>query len=261
MATNECILLKHKNCNLLTNNYFKESNTIFLAEIVHELNNSFTFIDSTIQLMESHNPDLNNIEHWSQLSKDVKELSRMLHNFSIYSCTNPLNIARINLIDLITEVITDSTNITYQKKIDVNLILGEKPHNLTRYPCDSHLLRSALSRLTNWFISNVESGSQIQFKMPSGHDGYLTSADGSKYMKLQLSTNALHMSTENLKNIFGPVTLKGTLYTDLSMPIAYRIISAHNGGISITTSDQFTTLTVYLPLLTTASLYLVPKSE
>lgn len=254
MFTNESLLSKkHK---YPANNDFERmlgrlpyENQAILSRVACEISNSFTFIDSQIQLIKAHNPQLKETKLWDQLSIDAKDISHFLHDFSTYIHSEQLNTDETNLIELFTDIVDLSAEKASDKGIDLSILIGEPCLLcLSNYLCDGRKLEQAITNVVNWLIDISEINSAVQIKLPSTEEDFYLHSNGTRYAKIQFSANTTSTMEDLQESVYQPVSGNKCVCTNLSMSIAHRIIYTHGGGICLESSDNLLTLNIYLPV-------------
>lgn len=224
-------------------------NQAILSRIACEISNSFTLINSQLQLLSAHHPQLNELDHWDQLSLDANDITKFLHDFSFYIHSEQLNIDEINLAKLFTEIVDTATERTIAKEIELKLTIGEPLFIcLTNYLCDSVKLKLAITNSINWLIDITDNNHTIHITLPSSEDDFYLHSNGTKYMKIQLTADISPLDTDILECVYQPVSDNKCISTNLSMSIAHRIIYAHKGGMSLDSTDDLINLNIFLPL-------------
>ena len=97
-----------------------ESKLISLSKISHELKNPLTLIQSTLQLIGCHYPEVTKDPMWSQLLLDTKYMSQLLSELSsLNSCQN-MKYAKINIRQFWTEIVNSFSSLAHiQGKIEI----------------------------------------------------------------------------------------------------------------------------------------------
>jgi nitrogen fixation/metabolism regulation signal transduction histidine kinase len=169
----------------------------------------------------------------------VEALGKLVDAFGDYAAEPKLTLEPILLNELITEVVA-----LYQHgdtKLHFRLELCEGPENLS---ADSGRLRQMLHNL----ISNAREAGEGEFVSVDISTRVVT-VDGSQALQLTLHDDGPGFPDIVLNQPFEPYVTDKPRGSGLGLPICRKIVSEHNGRISITNApDGGATVTVHLPL-------------
>jgi signal transduction histidine kinase len=222
MFTNESLLTKKHMCP--ANNDFERmlgrlpyENQAILSRVACEISNSFTLIDSQIQLIKAHNPQLQETKHWDQLSIDAQDISHFLHDFSTYIHSEQLNTDETNLTDLFTDIVDLSAEKASDKSIDLSILVGEPCLLcLTNYLCDGRKMEHAITNIINWLIDISELNRSIQIKLPSTEEDFYLHSNGTRYVKIQFLAEISSTVKDLQESVYQPISGNRCICTNLS---------------------------------------------
>ena len=60
-----------------------EDLNLTIAKMVHEIRNPLTLINSSLQLIETTHPEVNDFQFWSQTLEDVEYLNQLLDDIAV----------------------------------------------------------------------------------------------------------------------------------------------------------------------------------
>lgn len=133
MFTEQEIILSDKLCKMNEDfayiiNRYKEEQELMISCISNELRNSLTLINSTIQLMDKKNSQLQKIKYWNQISNDIDNLITMLNDLLDYNKYNQLSKENSDLYCIISNVIKN-----HEKEIKNINTSNNIPQNVRKY--------------------------------------------------------------------------------------------------------------------------------
>ena len=72
-----------------------------LSHISHEIRNPVTLINSFLQLLESHHPELKEDKYWGKIMENMDFLKTLLNEFSSFNNSGKLNLQELDLSELL----------------------------------------------------------------------------------------------------------------------------------------------------------------
>lgn len=228
---------------------FKEDNHQLLSRFTHEVSNSFTLINSTVQIMEQNNPDILNIPHWMQLSKDIKDLSLLLRELSNYNQCSKLNLSNVDLIKLITDIESSFHDTSLQKNVSLSIKNKDTalPY-LYDYLCDNIKLRQVFLNIIKNAFEATKSGDFIKVILPENTPDFFTCEKDTTFMIISIVNNGSPIPADKIEEIFTPFITTKASGTGLGLPTVHKILCAHGGNIKAFSTKDLTTFSIYLPV-------------
>lgn len=208
-----------------------DTHKMTLSAISHEIRNPLTLVYSTLQLMESQHPEITSIHHWEHLKQDVEYMNALLSELSAYNNSERLHIDPIDSSDYFRRIslsfaasITD-TPIEFSSQI---------PAELPQIQADSLKLREVLFNL----LANAKDAVLLSFERNalSTPQIVFTVRKKDTYLELSIHDNGCGISEEDLPHIFEPFVTHKPQGTGLGLAITARILHAHKGTISVTST-------------------------
>ena len=77
-----------------------DSHRMDISTISHEIRNPLTLVYSTLQFIETSNPEVLNIRHWSDLHNDIEYMKQLLEELSAYNNGQRLSVMPADSIKL-----------------------------------------------------------------------------------------------------------------------------------------------------------------
>ena len=203
-----------------------ESHRMEIRAISHEIRNPLALVYSSLQLIESGHPEVQDFRHWKEMRRDVEYMTRLLEELSAFQN-------------------------------------GETLH-LTETPMSSYLRALALSFAASLADTDIEFVSRIGPELPvllvdqiklrqallnllaNARDALLSSADMKKHLQLSfcsqaesgqllltVADNGCGIRPEDLDAIFRPFVTRKANGTGLGLAIADRTAKAHRGKLTV----------------------------
>ncbi len=238
MEGNEALLETYKQ-------YQKEM-SFFLSRMTHDIKNPLTLINSSLQLMESRQPALMNLPYWNSVKADVNDLFALLEQLHCFNYGDHLTPCATNVSDLLMELKISFEPFAKEKNALITITLADSCHPyIDAYPCDKVKLKEALVNLLKNGLEAVDSNGTLSImcsviddkpKMPG------------KWLTLAMTNSGESIPEEDLEKIFTPFFTTKPEGSGLGLPTVHKIIAAHKGQLTVDSSKNQTTFTIYLPI-------------
>jgi len=227
-----------------------------IAQLAHEIKNPLSVIKINLRLIAEDLEKLKSPEQGSShtssqlahqsftaalrkisvIKKEADRLEQILDGFLRYTDKIELQTAGIDINELISDLIDFYTPQAYSHSIVVRQMLHNEPL-LCRV--DSNMLKQAL---LNLFIN-------AQQAMASGGELLVKTQKVPKYAIIQVNDTGTGIQPEKIGRIFGVYYSSRPQGKGLGLPIAKRIVEAHNGAITVESElGKGTIFTIKLPL-------------
>ncbi|MBE9063714.1 chemotaxis protein CheB [cf. Phormidesmis sp. LEGE 11477] len=229
----------------------------FLAALGHELRNPLNALSSSIELMEMQEetvatPQDNTLRSRMQQmlavsSRQLQQLTRLVSDLLDVSRIAyqkiQLHQHRMDLTQLLHDLITDAQSVAAEKEISLNTTLYNSPVWING---DSIRLMQAFSNVLLNAVKFSNSGSAVNISM----------SVNAEFVTVQIADLGIGMATEALSRIFVAFSqedhsLARSGGLGLGLPLAKGIIELHGGEVRADSPGvgQGTTVTVKLPCL------------
>ncbi|MDI6782625.1 MAG: ATP-binding protein [bacterium] len=212
--------------------------------IAHEIKNPLSAIQLSIQnLQQSHSQQKNDFDEVFQESagtilEEVEALSKIVNEFSEFA---KMPKPQLEWIDL-PEVLESTINLyaSGQEKIKFNLEVAE---SIPKLFADPEQLRRAFSNLIKNAIDAMPNGGKLTIAVTS------STLNDTPAVQVAFADTGEGMTPEIIKKLFLPYFSTKKKGTGLGLSMVERIISDHNGTISVTSVvDQGSTFTLLIPV-------------
>lgn len=223
---------------------YNDQMRLLLSQITHEIRNPLTLMYSTLQLIESRNPDVKQISYWPTLTEDMKDIFSLLENLSDFNHSDFLHKTETNLLTLLTDLKISFEPLAKEKNILLSIVLTDQQLHpiIASYCCDAIKLKQVYTNLIKNAIeaTNLDGQIQIMFKKEQWNK--------KSFLCISIANTGSTIAKEDLDSIFMPFTTTKETGSGLGLPTSKRIIISHGGDIVVTSNEHTTTFSTYLPL-------------
>lgn len=220
-----------------------ESHRMEISAISHEIRNPLTLVYSTLQLIETQHPEVLTFRHWNSMHQDIEYMKQLLEELSSYNNGERLTLSEINTDAFFKTLALSFASSILDMKIEFTSRIAP---DLPAITIDAVKLRQTLLNL----LSNAKDAviSCPDCKYPSiTLDVCLTNENTT--LQIIISDTGCGISEERLTSIFEPFVTHKSNGTGLGLAIVKRIITAHQGAISVTSSlGKGTSFVITLPI-------------
>lgn len=214
-----------------------DSHKYTITKISHEIRNPLALIYSTLQLIEAQHPEVHTFKHWDEMRGDIEFVTSLLQELSAYNNSERLNIAAISSRDFLGRICLSFAASCMDTEVEFTSRLSP---TLPDIPGDKIKLQEVFLNLLQNAKDAVSSRGSIRLE---------ASADSDR-LKVTVSDNGCGIMPEHLEHVFDPFVTYKSGGTGLGLAISQRVITAHNGTISVDSkAGEGTTFTVLLPIL------------
>ena len=195
--------------------------TMTMRKITHEIRNSLTMINSSLQIIESSHIEVKDFKYWSSTMEDVKYLIDFMSEISVLNNSGRLNISSFDIYDMLYSLKKSFS--TLNQKINISIM------------CDDNIppIKGDITKLRQVFINLLKNATEAlaNTKAPA------------------IYINISGIPKENISQIFNPMVSFKNGGTGLGLAISKNIIDAHKGTISVeSTVNEGALFTVKLPV-------------
>ncbi len=221
----------------------------FTSGIVHEVRNPLTTIGLALKYFSRLDLDEDGAE-WSEISnREASRMARLLEDILLYSKPIQLDLTQVNIIAFVEELINSHKRLCEEAKLDINYHFSlSQPNNATTVPdvllinIDSDRLKQILLNILRNAIEAANAQSVIRCTLsnnPEAHTVIIT-----------INNQGDIIPEEVLKRIGEPFFTTKNRGTGLGMGIVKRMVEAHSGKLTISSSpEKGTDVAITLPYL------------
>lgn len=214
----------------------KSQHQFMLSQISHEIRNPVTLINSFLQLLENHHPELSLDAYWKKIMENMDFLISLLEDLSEFNNSVKLHMQEINLYHLFQDIIHSAEPVC--QRLGISLILMKK----TAVPT----LQADRTKIRQLLLNLLRNAREA-----IGSQGIITCAlasDGNT-VTISIQDTGPGIPIDYQKDLFQPFITHKKEGTGLGLAICKRIAEAHEGSISFTSSpEEGTKFTIILPV-------------
>ena len=209
------------------------------AKAFHEIKNSITIVNSSLQLLERYHPEITEFEYWKDSKDSLDYLREMVRELSQANLATDFPMQPINLTFLLNNVLATVRSLRSANEFQCQSNIAE---GLPLIMADS-------CRLTQAIINIVKNA----FEAMNGI--------GTIILNAYLENGSIHLDiidfgggirNEYKKQMFTPFFTSKQNGTGLGLAITKQIIESHNGFLSyISREGDGCTFSITLPVLAT----------
>lgn len=208
-----------------------------LSHISHDLRNILTPLVSTLQYMESKNPELKDLKFWTESREDVRKMRDFLEKLSEYYNSSHISAKPFQLNSLLEDVLNHNRSLPeFSRNISVEYSI---PADFPRLCVDGPKLFLALDAVIKNALDAIESENG-KILIVFDHAG--------EYYRMSIKDNGCGIPENKLSQVFDAFVSEKKSHIGLGLSIANSIILAHGGYIDISSKENDgTCVSFYLP--------------
>lgn len=206
-----------------------------LSRISHEIRNPVTLINSFLQMTQSHHPEVSSYQSWKPIIENMSYLRQLLDELSDYNNSMRLHKDQFSLTYFLEALVSECTPILHPIKISFRKTTAIPPACF-----DQVKLRAAVLNL-------IRNAAEALAGHPDGEILLSLSFDGSLF-HISISNNGPEIPSEYLPSLFDPFITHKKEGTGLGLAIVQNIVQAHDGTVTVSSSQEETCFTLHIPL-------------
>ncbi|MBK5075020.1 two-component system sensor histidine kinase AtoS [Budviciaceae bacterium CWB-B4] len=208
-----------------------------MAGVAHEVRNPLTAISGFVQILKDSETDPQRLEYTQIILKEVHSINKVIQQLLDFARPRPSLYQKINLNQIINQSLILVKTKGVEARIDFVVQLEE---SLSDIEADGELLKQVLLNLLINAVQSIAARGEIIIT---------TRALSPDWQEITISDNGCGISDEIKTKIFDPFYTTKPSGTGLGLSISHRIITAHDGDITLTSKlNQGTTFTIVLPV-------------
>lgn len=203
--------------------------------IFHEIKNSITLINGSLQLVAKKHPEVINFDYWDETMSEVDFLKNMVPQLSSFRHFNQLNLIRVNIYAFIHQI-TNSIRAISQDDFICQTIMEE---DLPLIELDPQLIKQAMTNLVKNAYEAMHETGTIQL--------HVFSRNEQLYIAVQDHGGGIDPSLT--ESIFQPFITSKANGSGLGLAITKQIIESHKGTLTCDSRPgDGCTFTICLPV-------------
>jgi nitrogen-specific signal transduction histidine kinase len=220
-----------------------------ISQITHEIRNPLTLISSTVQLIESHYPEVAKSNLWEQLTDDISDLILLLEDVTTYNHSNKLTLESANIYEMLQRLIQSFQIHTASNDIKIQLDTTEDVKSkLETFVCDPIKLKQAFTNIIKNAVEAIHDSGEIYIQIQEEENSLAISEDNTRYITISFKNNGEPIDPSEQLNIFKPFITYKANGTGMGLAITDHIILAHDGFIQCLFDTTWTEFKVFLPI-------------
>lgn len=203
--------------------------------IFHEIKNSITLINSSLQLVAKKHPEVSDFDYWSETMSEIDFLKNMVSQLSSARLCEHLNVMQLNIYSFMHQI-TNSIRALSWNDFTCNIILEE---DLPLIELDPQLLKQAIVNIVKnaYEAMDCTGTATIHVFFQDNH------------LHIAISDHGGGLDPAIADNIFQLFITSKTGGSGLGLVITRQIIEAHHGTLCCESRPgDGCTFTIILPL-------------
>lgn len=203
--------------------------------IFHEIKNSITLVNSSLQLVAKKHPEVCNFDYWNEAMSELSFLKNMVTQLSSARLCERLNIMQVNIYSFIHQIAGSIHALSWDQFI-CNIVLDE---DLPLIELDPQLMKQAIVNIIKnaYEAMNCTGTATLHVSCENG------------LMHIAISDHGGGLDPAIADIIFQPLITSKTGGSGLGLVITRQIIEAHHGSLEcVSQAGDGCTFTITLPL-------------
>ena len=215
-----------------------DSHQYTISKISHEVRNPLALLYSTFQLIEAEHPEAKSFKYWSSMREDMEFMISLLEELSSFNNSERLNTCTISTYEYLSKICLSFASSMVDTPYEFTSKIASDLPDITG---DSIKLREVFMNLLKNARESLSEGGRIHFEA--------CATDST--IQVSISDTGCGIPPEKQTQIFDAFVTYKPEGTGLGLAISQRVVSAHGGTITLTsTPGKGTTFTVALPITT-----------
>lgn len=204
-------------------------------KIFHEIKNSITLVNGTLQLVAKMHPEVSEFEYWNEAISEIDFLKGMVTQLSSARLCNHLNLMQINIYSFMHQFSLSMHALEWDG-FSCNITLDD---DLPLIELDPQLIKQAIVNLVKNAYEAMDAAGEVNINV--------SYAD--PYMQIAISDHGSGLDPAIEHNIFQPFITSKTGGSGIGLSLTKQIIEFHHGTISYESRPgDGCTFTISLPL-------------
>lgn len=202
--------------------------------IFHEIKNSITLINGSLQLMAKKHPEIRDFDYWEEMSSEVGFLKNMVTQLSSARLCDHLNLMQVNPYAFMHQIMVSVQAFSWDD-FHFNITMAE---NLPLIELDPQLIKQAVINIIKNAYEAMNGTGSVSIKA--------TCRDNLVHIAITDTGGGLDPALAD--DVFQPFITSKTGGSGLGLAITRQIIEAHHGTLTCDSRpDDGCTFTITLP--------------
>lgn len=204
--------------------------------IFHEIKNSITFINSSLQLIEKRHPEVSSFSYWNDSMQEISSLKRMLVELSSARLSSNLNPQKVSLESFLPQLVNSCMSFFESEGFYCQL---ELEPSLPDIEIDCDRIKRVFSNLIKNSYEAMNGSGKIR----------LSAHLENSFLRLDIVDSGGGIPPEYLPKLFTPLATTKPGGTGLGLLISRQIVEAHHGRLAVESRyGDGCTFSIFLPL-------------
>lgn len=204
--------------------------------IFHEIKNSITFINSSLQLIEKQHPEVKDFSYWDDSMQEISALKRMLVELSSARLSNDLNLQKVSLENFLPQLVNSCMSFFESDEFYCRI---ELEPSLPDIEIDRDRIKRVFSNLIKNSYEAMNGTGTIRLS------AHLENA----FARFDIIDSGGGIPPEYMPKLFTPLATTKPGGTGLGLLISRQIVEAHHGRLTVDSRyGDGCTFSIFLPL-------------
>lgn len=203
--------------------------------IFHEIKNSITLVNGSLQLVAKKHPEVCEFDYWNEAMSEIEFLKNMVTQLSSARLCNQLNLMQINIYSFIHQISSSIRALSWND-FSCNILLDE---DLPLIELDPQLIKQAIVNIIKNAYEAMDCTGTASLHVSYEKD----------LMHIAITDHGGGLDPAIADNIFQPFITSKTGGSGLGLVITRQIIESHHGTLEcVSRPGDGCTFTITLPL-------------
>lgn len=203
--------------------------------IFHEIKNSITLVNGSLQLVEKKHPEVREFDYWNEAMSEIEFLKNMVTQLSSARLCNQLNLMQINIYSFIHQISSSIRALSWND-FTCNITLDE---DLPLIELDPQLIKQAIVNIIKNAYEAMDCTGTADLHVFCEKD----------LIHIAITDHGGGLDPAIADNIFQPFITSKTGGSGLGLVITRQIIESHHGTLEcVSRPGDGCTFTITLPL-------------
>ena len=207
-----------------------------ISAISHEIRNPLTLVYSTLQFLESRHPEIISDRYWHSMREDIEYMKQLLEELSSLNHSTSLSRSVFSFREFMEHIVLSFASSCMDGPIEFTSFLSP---SLPTVCADRTKLKEVFLNILRNAAESINGSGSIRLEaFVQNHN-----------IAVQIEDSGCGISEEQQNQIFQPFVTYKSNGTGLGLAIVRRVIDAHEGQITVTsTVGKGTVFTILLPI-------------
>lgn len=225
------------------------------AETAHELRQPLTIIGGLVRRMAKKLEQCETLDLASQrdclnvILKEIDRLEKILAGLVDFTRSRTLNPMPVDPTDVIEDVLHAYEALLMEKCIDCSVDFGTEVNEVNLDPVRfQHVIRNLISNAIEASPREGKIRIRTGVLLPSDKAQEIGGLTGEGYYEITVENTGAAIPPEVIEKIFDPFYTTKDCGTGIGLTLTKKIVEDHQGSISVSSTDERTRFSVWLPL-------------